>query len=510
MCKPRTVVCDDDGDDYFDTCYDPKHKADRGTCTVQKGAASRHGRLWLLTFVALAAVSFASFQLSMHHHQDKKEKHSALPQRSRLLRKATTTTPRFHSSPSVVAPPLVIQNLPESLAWKKARKKPRTSVIKVLPVEAGYFFNPSILELADGKHIFALRMGWLYRSGCEKYIAAAEASPSPELLVESTFHCLKHHKERFVDQTLLGEFDPLSHTLVVHDQGRAPSSLLPLSSIQDFAVDSWDAGAFWHDTRLLFPFNHRPMPGLDKILITSQNIEILGHDDWNALDCDSNLVLHLTYITAVDPSRILEPVSLNQHKMTQWLYYDAELERQEWDRRKQGESQWHLSPFDVARLKCHQRPSGLPALPFDPDEVTIMSSDIGQRKLNESWYFIKDKNWSPFAYEGKVLWSYKLEPHHVVCENDVDLNQDGAKDVDCVLCVTKYNSSSAGVFDGLYHGLRQQGYDDVVAHMNGAPAYHVPDKNLYLGLMHIIKVNHTSDEIGWENEPKRTSTTSTL
>ena len=489
MCKPRCV-----SDDEV-SCYNPKLKVDRGIWkeAVAYGRSSRRMAVW--AFLSACCVVLI---VSVYHYQD--AKYLVVPPSPSLwLRRVKT--PKYPTPTSVLVPPLAIQNLPTSLAWKKGRKNPGTTNNKVLPADAGYYFNPSILELADGKHIFAVRMGWLYHSGCEKFMAASVASPSSELMVESAFHCLKHHKERFVDQTLLGEFDPLSQTMVVHDQGQAPSSMQP--SLQDFDLTSWDAGASWHDTRLLHPFNYRPVPGVDKILLTSQNIEIIGHSDWNALDLDSNLCLHLTYITALDPSRILEPVSLNRHKMSRWLYYDAELERQEWGRRKRGESQWQLSPFDVARLKCHQRPPGLPALPFDPHAVSMYSaSEIDQRRLSDSWYFIKDKNWSPFAYKGSILWSYKLEPHHVVCENDVDLNQEGSQDVDCVLCVTKYNSTSSHIFESLYHGLHQEGYDDVVAHLNGAPAFFVPGKNVYLGLMHIIKVNRTTDELGWEKRTK--------
>jgi hypothetical protein len=405
------------------------------------------------------------------------------------------------SSSSVVAPPLVIQNVPTHLAWKKGEKNPRTTEkIKVMPVDFGYYFNPSILELDNGKHIFALRMGWVYRSGCEKFhVTAADEAFSSELMVEAMFLCLKHHKERFVDQTLFGEFDPPSQTLVVRNQGRAPSSLL--TSKKDFDSALWDAGAFWHDTRLVYPWNERPIPGLNKIFLTSQSIEILGHDDWNALDGDSNLCLHVTHLAAIDPLQVLKPDVMNRQKMTRWLYYDAEQDRQEWNRRKQGESKWQLSSFDIARLKCQQRPAGLPSLPFDPNEMS-MNSLSNQDRLDESWYFLKDKNWSPFAYNGTVLWSYTIAPNHVVCENDIDLRQEGADGADCVLCVTKYNSSSSSVFDALNHRLHLQGYENVAAHLNGAPAYLVPGKNLYLGLMHIIKVNRTSDELGWEKRSR--------
>jgi hypothetical protein len=542
MCAPNPQCC------FSDDGYDPKLKVGttdpcnkQGVSVYSQYASPSSSnpssrRPWLLVVAAMAVLSGATFtglRVSLHRHQDHKKVARDLamppPPRTshRLLRKKETTPRRlFDVAPVVVssAPqaPLTIQNLPQQLAWKKGEKHPRPSIVKLLPVDVGYIYNPSILELANGKQIFALRMGWLFGSGCEKIMAAAEAaSPeSSDFLLESTFHCFKHHQERFIDQTLLGEFDATSNTMMVRDQGPAPSSLLSLNQDFDFAT-SWDAGAFWHDTRLQHPFNHRPMPGLDKILLTSQNIEILGHADWNALDNDSNLVLQLTYITALDPSRILDPVTMNRHKMTRWLYYDAALERQEWDRRQQiggvggvelssssSPHEWQLSSFDVARLKCHQRPAGLPALPFDPQEVSVMnpstsaSSLLDPPKLNNSWYFIKDKNWSPFAYEGKVLWSYKLAPHHVVCENDVDLTQDGTQDVDCVLCVTKYNSTSSHVFDDLYRGLRQQGYDNAVAHMNGAPAYFVPDKNLYLGLMHVIKENRTTDELGWGKTSK--------
>jgi hypothetical protein len=398
---------------------------------------------------------------------------------------------------------LAIRGVPKSLAWKKGEKTPRSTPIKILPVDFGYYFNPSILELAGGLHVFALRMGWLYGGECLQFATMKDP-------VAASFHCMKLNKERFVDHTLLGKYEPSSHELIVHDQGPSPSA--SSSGLQDsIDVTLWDSGAFWHDTRLLFPFNHRPIPGKDKILLTSQNIEILGHDDWSALDYASSLVLQLTYLAAVDPATILDVQSLSamrDKKVTRWLFYDAELERQEHERRSKDpssdSSSWKLSSFDVMRLKCGQRPPGLPALPVDATtEVALLYNVTNkqERTLHDDWYFIKDKNWAPFAHDNKVLWSYTIYPHHVICENDIEITQLSEMDVDCIICVAKYNSSSFPVHK-IRRRLEEQGYEEVSVHLNGAPAYLVEEKNAYLGLMHIIKTNRSKDELGWERRTR--------
>lgn len=191
--------------------------------------------------------------------------------------------------------------------------------------------------------------------------------------------------------------------------------------------------------------------------------------------------------------------------MTRWLYYDKELERQEWQSRStQNDYQWKLSSFDVARMKCRERPDELPALPFNPNKRVDEAIEFEERMSDQDWYFVKDKNWSPFVYNDSVLWSYSLFPNHVVCENDVDLRQlpDGIDNVECVFCVTKYNSSSISIAERFYNSIHDQGFENVVGHLNGAPSYFIPEKNLYLGVMHIIKENHTTDDLGWEKRTK--------
>lgn len=109
---------------------------------------------------------------------------------------------------------------------------------------------------------------------------------------------------------------------------------------------------------------------------------------------------------------------------------------------------------------------------------------------------IQDKSWSPFVYQSKILWSYSIEPH-VVCENDIDLmHRSGTEVVDCVLCVTKYNSTSPTVFEQFYHNIHMEGYDEVITHLNGAPAYLIQDQNVYLGLLHVIKTQYLTDAVG--------------
>ena len=111
----------------------------------------------------------------------------------------------------------------------------------------------------------------------------------------------------------------------------------------------YELGAFWFDTRLLFPYNHLPQPGQDKILLTSQNTELLGNVDWYELEDDSMFGLQLTYITAIDPAVLWKPHTLSHKRLSRWLFYDAELERPEWDRRKRG-SHWTLNTYSMMSL----------------------------------------------------------------------------------------------------------------------------------------------------------------
>jgi hypothetical protein len=115
---------------------------------------------------------------------------------------------------------------------------------------------------------------------------------------------------------------------------------------------------------------------------------------------------------------------------------------------------------------------------------------------------LKDKNWAPFAYEGKILWSYTIHPH-VVCETDVDLNQvPDDTHVQCIMCEKKYNSSSPAVFDEFYGRFKTAGYHAVDSHLNGVPSYYVDEQNAYLGLMHVLKRHYSNDTVGHYQESR--------
>ena len=49
---------------------------------------------------------------------------------------------------------------------------------------------------------------------------------------------------------------------------------------------------------------------------------------------------------------------------------------------------------------------------------------------------VKDKNWSPFMHDDRLLWIYSFDPF-IICENDVDLRK---HNVDCVICERKYSA----------------------------------------------------------------------
>jgi len=399
---------------------------------------------------------------------------------------------------------LVIRNKPLLLPWNVAQKTRQPA--PVVPVDASYVYNPSVLELSDGSHIFSGRMSWLYGGGCHLFQDLQDPL--------SMYNCLRTHMERFTDQTILGRYLPSSGELLVTSPSNGHDQNVQEFNPQISDVASWNGGPGWFDTRLIYPYSHRyPLNNKGrekqnepKIIITSQNTELLGYDDWHELEGTSTLGLQLTYISTLHPADLIsEPKEgsaiLNGKQMTRWLFYDAEIEREEFDRRNKGLG-WMPITADVARLKCKQRPSGLTQLPFDPEKSSMHRSphvDDSHRRLaaleGDDWFMIKDKNWAPFVYQEKILWSYSIEPH-VVCENDIDISHTDEKDVDCVLCIAKYNSSSTEVFKTFYGNIKDQGYDNVVSHLNGAPSYYIEEKNVYLGLLHVIKMTYGTDAVG--------------
>ncbi len=449
----------------------------------------------------ISMLSLAFLQMSLFSYRWDHMISSESPVRKPMLRSAQK---RMLKTVEKEKNPLAVRHMPSMLPWNVAHKTWRPA--PVVPVDTAYVYNPSVLELSDGSHIFSGRMSWLYGGGCHMFQHLKNPLPM--------YNCLRTHMERFTDQTVLGHYKPSSGELLVTSPSSGPGQNVLEFNPQDSDVASWNGGPGWFDTRLVYPYSHRypvdrersEQQDAPKIFITSQNTELLGYDDWHELEGTSTLGLQLTYISTLDPAALINgpkgsSALLKGKKMTRWLFYDAQTEREEFERRSKGLG-WTPITADIARLKCKQRPNDLPQLPFNPEESSMHRrphADDNHRRLaalqGDDWFMIKDKNWAPFVYKEKVLWSYNIEPH-IVCENDIDISHADAEDVDCVLCVAKYNSSSTDVFDTFYGNIKNQGYDHVVSHLNGAPSYYVEEKNVYLGLLHVIKTVYEQDAIG--------------
>ena len=282
------------------------------------------------------------------------------------------------------------------------------------------------------------------------------------------------------------------------------------------------------DTRLIYPYNHRypshgsPSRDGKKIIVTSQKAEILRNADWVELYDDSVLGLQISLIGTLDPEGLLNRKDesavqryMQEKTMTRWYYYDEKVEQAEFEKRRTG-SKWTPMATDVARLKCSSRPSHLSALPCDKTKSDVhvrpvsavrvhskAQEDVYHRRLaaltGGDWFTIKDKNWVPFHYQERLLWSYTIEPH-IVCENDIDVNY--IDEVDCVICVRKHQSSSPKTFDKLQKRIKGTGFDKVDVHLNGAPAYYVEEIDSYLGILHVIKIKHSKDVLGLQTKER--------
>jgi hypothetical protein len=324
---------------------------------------------------------------------------------------------------------LRISNIPTSLPWKVSNRygPPAT----VVPVDYAYFYNPSILELADGSFIYAGRMSWLYGGDCHKYAHFDDPEP--------IYNCLRTHAQRFADQSVIGQYRPVVGELeIVSPSSNNEVFHLPEFSPENSSMSPWNGGSEWFDTRLLYPYNHRySTDGGNKIIMTSQNTELIRNAEWSEVKDTSTLVLQLTYIGTLDPSPIFGKKNgavdfMSQKKLSRWFFFDANAEREEFDKRRKGIA-WTPMVFDVARLKCKARPAHLPALPFQIDgnhepsqstraenHSTTQPKSIGghigpelvheppagdHRRLaaleGDAWVTIKDKNWAPFAYKSE-------------------------------------------------------------------------------------------------------------
>ena len=256
---------------------------------------------------------------------------------------------------------------------------------------------------------------------------------------------------------------------------------------------------------------------------------MLRNADWNELYDESGLGLQLMHIGALDPGEWKmsrtdkdgsETPNVNNgtspvfrhHNMTRWYFHDPEKYQDELKKRQRGRV-WTPMVADVAQVKCHKRPPHLVALPFEEKETRdipvqrekeqnqqaqvisfteepeesnpdLMEEDhSSHRRLaaltGDDWFTIKDKNWSPFVYQDRLLWSYTIEPH-IVCENDVGM--DDLDGVDCVLCIRQYETSSTKLWDQFNSRIQRSGFDKVETHLNGAPSYYVERIDAYLGV----------------------------
>jgi len=142
---------------------------------------------------------------------------------------------------------------------------------------------------------------------------------------------------------------------------------------------------------------------------------------------------------------------------------------------------------------------------------------------------VEDKNWSPFVYQGKLLWSYEIRPH-VVCSLDLDSPNSiyrprpstapASSPYSCALCIQKYATSAGQAvnargervyidplwakFDEMLQSRLKiekfipRDFDlsklEVVVHLNGVPSYHIPSESSYLGIGHAIVRLHTDDD----------------
>lgn len=100
-----------------------------------------------------------------------------------------------------------------------------------------------------------------------------------------------------------------------------------------------------------------------------------------------------------------------------------------------------------------------------------------------------DKNWSPFRFQGRLLWSYSFHPY-AVCEMDIDITAgDISTPIDCLLCAKQFSSPSAKVADKVEATLRSMQphmHERVHLHLNGVSCFKLRHLPFYIGVMHSI------------------------
>lgn len=132
-----------------------------------------------------------------------------------------------------------------------------------------------------------------------------------------------------------------------------------------------------------------------------------------------------------------------------------------------------MQSFNIMRSLCSERPSEFAQLPLP--EPTV---NHGRRKVLATigWAELKEKNWSPFLFNGTTLWSYMLHPGHVVCAPDIDLEEVASSSlsasIDCLICKRQHTSSSKLALAGLVASVCDGCFTEI--HLNGVPSYHIP------------------------------------
>ena len=121
---------------------------------------------------------------------------------------------------------------------------------------------------------------------------------------------------------------------------------------------------------------------------------------------------------------------------------------------------------------------------------------------------IKDKNWSPFFYHGRMLWSYMLHPH-IVCEFEQEMDELPAffgriEPDDCILCMRRFATNNSLLIKehsrrygaaslpphlskaAIERGSADQSPTTWHYHLNGVQAFKIKGQPFFLGVCHSI------------------------
>ena len=134
------------------------------------------------------------------------------------------------------------------------------------------------------------------------------------------------------------------------------------------------------------------------------------------------------------------------------------------------------------------------------------------RRLDSFASEIKDKNWSPFSYNGTLLWSYHINPH-IVCQLDKDIYQISREAAasasasnrssdffdECAICRRRFASDHSALFENYTALMLQRVTSELLTrpnltilnkyanyHLNGLPAYRMRRKEHYVGIAHLV------------------------